>query len=259
MVHNTKKMALYEVIGKAAMKPGYEQVHPKPAEPAPAAQQVSLPNVVRWVKKSRFVQFNAGRIEFSVPYQVGIAVFLAALLVIVVVFRMGERLGGKETVQLSNPVKNTSEPAKPAAVVNKPVVQMLPAAVKPVKETPKVVESKPAAADAAKQAVPESSSPAPVSTGKNRVVIQMYQVRSHLEPAKEYFDKMGVATEILEKNNWYYLVTKNKYDNPDKAGTNGYLAKQKIIELGAGYKAPPGNETFGPKPFSDAFGMKFED
>jgi len=258
MVHNSKKMALYEVIGKAAAKPGYEQVHPKPAEP-PIAQQAP-PNVVRWVKKPRFVQFNAGRIEFSVPYQLGIAVFLAMLLVIVVVFRMGERLGGKETVRLSNPAKS-DEPAKPAAVVNKPVVQTPPVAVKPVRETPKAVESKPPAPaiDTAKPATAENSSAAPVSTGKNRVVIQMYQVRSHLEPAKEYFDKMGVATEILEKNNWYYLVTKNKYDNPDKAGTNGFLAKQKIIELGAGYKAPPGNETFGPKPFSDAFGMRFED
>jgi hypothetical protein len=252
MVHNSKKMALYEVIGKAAMKPGYEQVHPKPAEPvpAPAVQQAPPPNVVRWVKKPRFVQFNAGRIEFSVPYQVGIAVFLAALLVIVVVFRLGERLGGKETVRPSNPVKNAPEPAKPAAVINKPVVQTPPVAVKPMKEAPKVVESKPASVETAKQAVPESASPVPVATGRNRVVIQMYQVRSHLEPAKEYFDKMGVATEILEKNNWYYLVTKNKYENPDKAGTNGYLAKQKIIELGAGYKAPPGNETFG---------MRFED
>jgi hypothetical protein len=214
---------------------------------------------VRWVNKPHIVQFNAGRIEFSIPYPVGIAVFLAVLLVIVVVFRLGERLGGNETVQPPNPVKTTPAAVKQPTVVNKTVVQTPPAGVKPAKEAPKVVESKPAAADAAKQATPESSGPAPVSTGRNRVVIQMYQVRSHLEPAKEYFDKMGVATEILEKNNWYYLVTKNKYDNPDKAGTNGYQAKQKIIELGAGYKAPPGNETFGPKPFSDAFGMRFED
>jgi hypothetical protein len=70
---------------------------------------------------------------------------------------------------------------------------------------------------------------------------------------------MGVATEIIEKNNWYYLVTKNKYDNPEKAGTDGYLAKQKIIEIGSGYKAPVGFESFGPKPFSDAFGMRFDE
>jgi hypothetical protein len=57
-------------------------------------------------------------------------------------------------------------------------------------------------------------------------------------------------------------VTKNGYDNPDKPGTDGYLAKQKIIELGAGYKPPTGYETFrradGTGPFNDAFGMKFE-
>ena len=99
-------------------------------------------------------------------------------------------------------------------------------------------------------------------TGNNRIVIQMYQVRAHLEPVQEYFERMGVATEIPKRNNWYYLVTKNTYDNPERAGTDGYRAKQKIIEIGAGYKAPPGYESFqksdGAKPFSDAFGMRFE-
>jgi hypothetical protein len=98
-----------------------------------------------------------------------------------------------------------------------------------------------------------------VSTGKNRIVIQMYQVRSHLEPVKEYFARLGVETDILEKNNWFYLVTKNKYDNVDKPGTDGYAAKQKIVELGLGYKAPSGFESFGTKPFSGAFGMKFDE
>ena len=99
-------------------------------------------------------------------------------------------------------------------------------------------------------------------TGKNRIVIQTLQLRSHLEPVKQYFASFGVETEIKKVDNWYYLVTENKYDNPEKPGTNGYFAKQRIIELGAGYKAPTGYESFrrGDKmPFHDAFGMNFDD
>jgi hypothetical protein len=251
MIHNTKKKALYEVIGRAGSKPGYEQLHPDSmTEEEPSAVQATSPNVVRWVRKPGVVQFNAGRIEFSIPYQAGIAVALAVLLTAVVLFRLGQRVGGKNvaasTPAAAKPVVSPSS-AKPAEVK--------PAALKPVTQDTPVV-TLPAVVDIAPAAAPVQPAS---TTGRNRIVLKIYQVRSHLEPAKEYFDKMGVATEIIQKNNWYYLVTKNKYDNPDKAGTDGYLAKQKIIELGAGYKAPVGLETFGPKPFSDAFGMRFDD
>jgi len=230
MVRNAKKKALYEVIINGKSKTDYEHLHPK-VEPisqqAPQDETSSMPsNVVRWVRKPRVVQFNAGRIEFSMPYQVGVAVLLGALLVLVVVFRLGERLGNRQSAQTTS-IKQASPQAKE---------QIAPA----------------------KNAEAEQTTP----QGRNRIVIQMYQVREQLAPVKEYFDKLGVATEIVERNNWYYLVTKNSYDNPDKPGTDGYLARQKIVELGAGYKAPAGYETFrradGTAPFNDAFGMKFE-
>lgn len=237
MVHNTKKKALYEVIGRAGSKPGYEQLHSNgTAGEIPSTNPVTSPNVVRWVRKPSVVQLNAGRIEFSIPYQVGIAIALGILLAAVVLFRLGQRVGNRYLPA------NTPAVAKP--VTPKPVTQDTTVVKQPM------AQDTSAAAVAANQ---------PTSTGKNRIVLKMYQVRSHLEPAKEYFDKMGVATEIIEKDNWYYLVTKNKYDNPGKAGTDGYLARQKIIELGAGYKAPAGFETFGPNPFSDAYGKRFDD
>jgi hypothetical protein len=238
-----KKKALYEVIIKAGSKTGYEQLHPKVIEGEPAVQQgggtVAPPSVIRWVRKPSFVQFNAGRIEFSMPYQVGIAVLLGALLVVVVAFRLGERVG--------NPSKSSGQvsSARPSSPQTG--------------QAPKLVEPATAAAKASSGQAATTPSTGSGQVGRNRIVIQMYQVRSHLEPAKEYFDKLGVATEIIERSNWYYLVTKNGYDNPDKSGTDGFLAKQKIIELGAGYKAPAGYETFGPKPFKDAFGMRFEE
>ena len=250
MVHNTKKKALYEVMGRAGSRPGYEQLHPNgTAGQAPSAGSASpgqAQGVVRWTIRPSVVQFNAGRIEFSIPYQVGIVVVLGVLLTAVVLFRLGERVGGRE-VAAKAPMA-----AKP--VVNKPA-ELRPVSPKSVTQDTPVVKQ-PTAQDTSAVAVAANQ---PTSAGRNRIVLKIYQVRSHLEPAKEYFDKMGVATEIIEKNNWYYLVTKNKYDNPEKAGTDGYLAKQKIVEIGAGYKAPVGFESFGPKPFSDAFGMRFDE
>jgi len=232
-MRNAKKKALYEVITRTRSKTDYEQLHPRVEPVEEKEQQASQdatdsvpPGVVRWVRKPRIVQINAGRIEFSVPYQIGIAILLAALLVLLMVFRLGQRAGSGGNNQ-PTPASHTSSQVKE---------QLAPA----------------------KEAEAEQAA----SQGRNRIVIQMYQVREQLVPVQEYFGRLGVATEIIERNNWYYLVTKNGYDNPDKPGTDGYLARQKIIELGAGYKAPPGYETFrradGAAPFNDAFGMKFE-
>ena len=75
---------------------------------------------------------------------------------------------------------------------------------------------------------------------------------------KKYFSENGIETEIRKVGNWYYLISAEKYDNPEKAGTDGFAAKQRIVELGAKYKSPPGYGSFGTKPFSDAYGMKLD-
>ena len=54
-------------------------------------------------------------------------------------------------------------------------------------------------------------------------------------------------------------MTVDKYDNPDRPGTDGSVAKQKIIELGTKYKAPTGYESFAPNLFKDAYGMRFDE
>jgi len=202
MVHNTNKKALYEVIGRAGSKPGYEQLHPNgTAGEIPSTNPVTPPNVVRWVIKPGIIQFNAGRIELSIPYQVAIVITLGMLLAAVVLFRLGQRIGNRDV--------STNTPVAIRPVVNKPV-ESKPVMPKPVMlDTP--VVKQPAEQDTS---VAPAGAVGPISTGRNRIVLKVFQVRSHLEPAKEYFDKLGVATEIVEKNNWYYLVTKNKYDNP---------------------------------------------
>lgn len=220
MVRNAKRKALYEAIINARSKPVYEHVPHRtvqadtpekavPAEESPAAFSI-------WSNRLKYVQAIAGRLEFSVPYTVAIAVVLGLVLAVLLVFRLGQWSGART----SGPPGKTD-----AGIVRQAVTA--------------------------------------TTDGRNRIVIKVFQVKTQLEPLKEYFNRMGIATEILERNGWYYLVTKNKYDSVEKAGSNGYLAKQKIIEIGAGYKAPPGYETFRKTgtagAFSDAFTMSFGD
>lgn len=233
MARNRKKKALYEVISKTRPKPGHdkplEQLHPEKSDKErPAGESTTrMPErVAKWPKRPRIVQFNADKIEISIPYQVAIALLLGVILLVLVAFRLGQRTRSEQGVTTSNAERavksskaanlSTVETKKPAAAVEKP-------------------------------------------KGNNRIVIQTYQLRTHLEPVKQYFAQFGIETEIKKIGDWYYLVTKDKYENPEKSGTDGYFAKQKIIELGAEYKAPQGYETFGSKPFYDAYGQRFDD
>ena len=92
------KKALYEVMSKNRSKTGYgqtvEQIHPKKTEESKAAGATEIKSAAEkprnttllW-KKPRIIQVNAGRIEFSVPYQIAIALLLGLLLLILAAFR----------------------------------------------------------------------------------------------------------------------------------------------------------------------------
>ncbi len=176
------------------------------------------------------------------PYQLAVALLLGAVLLVLVVFRLGQ-------ITYSGDQKVTNSVAKMPGSAQKVTGQAIVSTPKPPVPAEKIV------------AVPASAEKIePVkSKGNNRIVIQTYQLRTHLEPVRRYFVQFGIETEIRKIGDWYYLVTADKYENPEKPGTDGYFAKQKIIELGAKYKAPPGYETFGGKPFYDAYGKKFDD
>ena len=96
--------------------------------------------------------------------------------------------------------------------------------------------------------------------GDHVIVIASYSRDSHLEPVKSYFARFGIETNIITRNGRYLLVTQQRYDNPERAGSDGYIAKQKIIECGAGYSPPKGSgyEPFAPQLFSDSYGMKIK-
>lgn len=252
MARNRGKKALYEVMSRARSKPGYgktlEQMASKRVvENEPVAKQkseVAAPKgAAKWWRKPGIVQLNAGRIEFSMPYQVAVAAVLVLVLVLVASYRLGQ----------FSTVGRQQGPGPSAGEVP-PQVQ---------KESP----TQPPAKDVGRSASPVDSAP-PRSekvesvkpAGNNVIVLTWYSAMADLLPVQAHFLENGIETEIVEQSGRYFLQTKQRYDNPGTPGTDGYKAKQRIAEVGAKYKgkAPPGYETFAPRYFSDAYGKKIE-
>ncbi len=241
-MHNTHgRKPLYEVIrdaqAKSAQDKALQPLHPQPAQPAPkpAVQPAPLPEIPKpvapWPTKPRMLQFNAGRIEFSLPYQLVIVLLLCAVALMLIVFRLGQH------TPLQKSAKATASKQAVKAVPNPDRIGTQPAK-SPVVITESTIATK--------------------SKGANRIVIQTVQNSEDLEPVQKFFARYGIETEIRQIGSWFYLITRERYDNPEKAGTDGFAAKQRIIELGAKYQSPPGYGTFGTKPFSDAYGMKLD-
>jgi hypothetical protein len=248
MARNRRKIPLYEVI-KARPKSSYgktlEQLHEKkPDEDVPTAAtsaDETPERPIKWPRRPKIIQFNAGRIEISMSYPLVIALLLGFVLLVLVVFRLGQftYAGKGEIADLSGEMSMREVAGGSTAGQTQTPEQLGEASL-----------DIPASAEKVRSVRPK---------GNNRIVIQTYQVRADLEPVKQYFANFGIETEIRKIDDWYYLVTKNKYENPERPGTDGYLVEQKIIELGAKYEAPQGYETFGTKPFHDAYGKRFDD
>ncbi len=248
MARNREKKALYEVIKESrTLHPDTASEKPQTVSPGEDEQQseqssakISVREPAKWLNRPRIVQFNFGRIEISISYPLAIALLLGLILLLLVAFQLGQ-------ISVREPADSTVK-----APQSKQKAAFEAAAVGEPRRAAPVEQKEPAPLFFAKA---EPVAP----KGDNRIVIQTYQVRTDLEPVKRYFAGFGIETEIMKIGDWYYLVTVDKYENPEKQGTDGYSAKQRIIELGAGYKAPPGYETFGSKPFRDAYGMKFSE
>ena len=249
MTRNRGKKALYEVMSKARVKPDngkiVEHLRPrKPEEEAPAVKEKRVAGVpksrAKWWRKPKIVQLNAGRIEFSMPYQVAVVLVLVFIIVLIAAYRLGQSsypAGRQETDQPA--------PAAQEMVAERPIEQAMADITQP---------SAPPVTMTAKTEVAEPAKP----TGNNVIVLVVYDSLPDLAPVQAHFSENGIETEIVTERGRYCLQTKQRYDNPATAGTDGYKAKQKIVEVGAKYKgkAPAGYETFAPNYFSDAYGKK---
>lgn len=268
-------MALYEAMSKAQLKPGYgrtlekirsdrseghepiveaedaavPQEIPAPIETEVAAvaeetgveERIERPQVsVRWQRRPRVVQINGGRIEFSVPYQLGIAILLGLIVVVLVAYRAGRGSAAVKDVKTNNPPREISgNRANPPVTANRAVRQEEAVVAKAPQDTANIGT--------------------PASTGSNVIVLVQHGSQRDLAPVQAHFASYGIATDIVNWGGRYYLITQDKY-NSFAPGGDGYVAKQKITQVGAEYKgkAPEGYETFAPHYFSDAYGKKVE-
>jgi hypothetical protein len=260
MARKRGKKALYEVMSRARNKPGFgrtlEKMRPKkpiPKKDEPVTNKKSAADVetsktaAKWWRKPRVVQFNVGRVEFSMPYQLGIALVLGSVLLIVAAFRLGQYLtDSNSNVPLE--VENVVEPTTQEKSVEQQEVANVIEQASPVEEEKSVLLTN-----------EEPEPVTPKSTGSNVIIIQQWGAREDLRPVQAHFAEYGIATEIVMENGNFFLQTKkNTYDNPRTSGTDGYKALQEIIRVGAKYKgqAPPNYETFATHFFSDAYGKK---
>ena len=178
------------------------------------------------------------------PYQVAIALALALIFVILASYRLGQFSYRPEEPQ----------PAQPSGLMRQ--VEQRDATVRAaidVTPSPAMDENTPSQGERIETNVEPTK-----STGTNVIVLVQYHTPADLGPVQAHFEEHGIATEIRMRNGRYFLQTVDRYDNPDNEGTDGYKAKQKIIEVGSKYEAPKGYETFAKHKFSDAYGMKVE-
>jgi hypothetical protein len=132
-----------------------------------------------------------------------------------------------------------------------------PAAVPTDNKSVQTPSSSPTLPAELKPAQPAQELPKQAGPEKDHViVIATYANREHLIPVQAYFEANGIKTEIMRRGSYYLLVTKDRFESPLKAGTDGQQMLNKIKSLGAQYKAPDGYENFGRTPFQDAYGMK---
>jgi hypothetical protein len=163
----------------------------------------------------------------------------------------------EEPINRDDIVRNYTVPPKTAdksVDTQKPAVAArveTPVSAKPVEpakpQLPAVVQSQ-------LQKKPEPAKA--IATGDNAILIVTYTKKNDLLPVQEYFKANGIETEIIQEGSYYHIITRDRFDTVNKPGTEGYRLKQKIKQVGANYKAPPGFERFASKPFQDVYGKK---
>jgi hypothetical protein len=177
-----------------------------------------------------------GTLVISVPYRVAGVIVLAMILVVLVAFWLGQIRGTRRSVE-PEPVQ-TSE----SAVTEKDEGSAA-AEIKEPDESEAVSE---------KTRADRVLSPA----GDNVIVIATVKDAEDLKPVQEYFSANGVGTEILQRELYSFLVTTDRFQSPNRRGSNGYKALQLIKKIGLDYKVPDGGKNFGKEPFQDAYPMK---
>jgi len=187
-------------------------------------------------KKTEFSSLT-GTLVISVPYRVAGVIVLALILVVLMAFWLGQIRGSRRSAR-PEPVV-ASEPA-----VTGQDEGFVAAKIEETDESETVLEET--------EADKGLYSPA----GNNVIVIATVKDAEDLKPVQEYFTANGVGTEILQRELYCFLVTTDKFQSPNRRGSNGYKALQLIKRIGLDYKVTDGGKNFGKEPFQDAYPMK---
>ncbi len=209
----------------------------KPGENRDVQQDTSQEE--QWPPHRDAISSLAGQLVLSLSYPIVAVILLSLILVTAGAFRMGQiyaerGLDKASAMDVVSPRTRTpQEPERPS-------------------RPPETPERQPTASQSPKEGVL-----API--GDHVIVIATISVgrkSDALEPVMDYFRDNGIETEVQRRGTYYFLVTKRRYSRPQQQGSEGFFALKKIKEVGAGYTAPAGFETFGSKPFQDAYAMK---
>ena len=259
MARKRGKIALYEVMSKAqaraehkrTVEPLQPKKEPEPVIAVPVEEEIDVPEpqvAVNWRKKPRILQYNLGRIEFSIPYQLAITAGLGLFLLLLLAFRFGQssidnnsqseskQVAGRQTnegTDLTTPLSSSGRTRTPEPD-NGSNENLSP-----------VTDSS------------ENEQGLGDPDGTNVIVIAQYDVPKDLWPVQTYFNDNGIPTQVYKVGDKYMLWTVDKFvGDPGKAnpGTKGYKVINRIRELGRNYKAPQGYESFAPNYFGDAYG-----
>ncbi|MBN2589650.1 MAG: hypothetical protein JXA96_07300 [Sedimentisphaerales bacterium] len=256
MARKRGKMALYEVMSKAraraeqnrTVEPLQPQRKPEPVKPVPVVEEIDVPEpqvAVNWRKKPRIVQYNLGRIEFSMPYQLAITAGLGLILLLLLAYRFGQFSSGNVRQSVTEPAGNSggNSNSRPGVTgLASPASMTTPAADNTENRVPENTENVAGFGD---------------PDGDNVIVIAEHGNLSQLRPVEKYFNDNEIPTQIYQVGDRYQLWTVAKFKgDPKTSGTTGNIVLQKIIDIGANYEAPQGYESFAAHKFSDAYGRK---
>lgn len=189
------------------------------------------------------------------------ALILLAVIVQVFVLVLGVWLGAAYFRNKSEVTEAAPEPA--VATIDqesKKPERTAPVSTLPAQPVPAAIASKPARLPEPTEKKPDTVPPvkADPASGGNVIVIQGIEQdrKGELTPLKDFFQKKGIATEVIIRDGRALLVTSETFSmNPESRGTPGYALLLQIKESGLLYPKETGDTKFGFKPFQDCYGL----
>ena len=248
MSKNTSKMTLYEVTKKVAKinkskAADVEKVPDASQKPEKINKKLKMPLVLPpqgHMKRpvSRQYPKQKAKLLFKKPYVIAGSVLAVILLFWIVSSFKKDKPAPEITQAVDSPGISETQSSTPIQVTPPP--------------QPKPTVQKPASRPI-DPVLDVKASPPTEPAGDHVIVLAHYRSRDQLLPLVTYFRNNGFETLIEKSGTQYVLMTKDRYQNPNHPGNDGYTARKKLIEIGNKYEPESG---FLPFSFDDIYGKK---